>query len=350
MTNKKLPLFISALVILIGVVFHFSSGNKTPKDGYDKVLEIDRKNIENPKATDAEIYGALVRLAQKSDPVAKKVALQKKSSSSALIREGCAVALGYFEDPTTVSALMGFLGDKESRVRVRTIEALSSHWTQERQNALDALLKSNDRTAQEKIAIYAALAKISPKPEGRAGAIEALLKIAKGGPGIEDAGANLAASELMTLAPRDKAVADMLRDIVKKGGRPEISIVALRHLAASGDVWLRSNLAQLSKSPDIQVRLAAIQSIHMSCPDDRWDILKMVMSFERESAVLQSAFLELAIMKGPQAKALAEEIPEERKFGSEDSFALKKATAEIKSNKGIDPCLREMVGRQKHES
>ena len=347
MTNKKLPLFISALVILIGVGIHFISKPHAPKTDYDLVLDIDKKNIENPKASESELYGAMIRLAQKSDPVAKKVALEKKSSASPLIREGCAVALGYFEEPTTISALMGLLGDKESKVRVRAIEALSSHWTQERQNALDGLLKSSDRSVQEKIAIYASLAKISPKPEARANALAALLKIARGGPGIVDYNANLAASELMTLAPKDQAVADMLRDIVKKGGRPEISIVALRHLAASGDVWMRTNIAQLSKSPDIQIRLAAIQSIHMSCPDDRWEILKSVLSFERESAVIQSAIVELMIMRGPQAKIIVNEISETRKFGSEDSFELKKAAAEIKNTGPNDPCLREMLGRQK---
>ena len=344
-----LPLVLSALVVVIGLGIYFFSGNRwsSKVQPYDQVLSIDRKNLSDPKATDAEIFGALVRLAQKNEVIAKTEALQRKGNASATVREGCAAALGYFEEPATVSTLIDFLKDKEPKVRVRAIEALSSHWSEVRQAALEGFLKTGALPVPEKIALYTGLAKMSPNSRSRAEAMENLLKIARGGQDISGPYADLATSYLLSLSPTDEAVLDLLRDIVKKGVRTQNIPIAVRHLSAAGDSWIRGNLGLLAKNPNDQVRLAAIQSLHLGCPNDRWDILRAVLSTERDLGVLRAAIAELTIMPGDTAKNLAIEMPEHRKFDSDESIALRRAVAELTGNKGVDPCLREMMGRPK---
>src|SRR5688500_4886423 len=83
-----------------------------PMNEVERVADITRKDKEtllNKNARDTEVFGALVRLGQREEPLARQEAVRRADSPSKMVREGVANALGGFDDVESLDTLKKLL-------------------------------------------------------------------------------------------------------------------------------------------------------------------------------------------------------------------------------------------------
>jgi HEAT repeat protein len=311
----------------------------SPRNEAERVAELlkhDRESLANPRASDAEIYGAMVRLAQRKEPIARQEAVKRAKSDRRLLREGAANALGFFDDPESSATLQALLSDADPTVRVQAIRGLGNLPLAGRETLLRQLLARPNLNAQERVAGLESLLRVSSTSTAKSDAVGELVKMAR-----DSRDPNLALHSAMTvvsLAPRDERVISLLRDELEKHSNPALEPTAIRHLSAVQDPWVRKNLSRLLDSPQSQTRLAAVQSTHMACPDDRWSMLEKVMTSERDKLVVVASIQEAGYMPGGEAKALLERMLAQSHFQGDEIYAAKNALERARNN-AVDPCL-----------
>jgi HEAT repeat protein len=285
-------------------------------------LAQDREALGNSSATPNQTYGAMIRLAQKNEDIARDAALKHAKDENAFLRGGAAQALGYFDDEQSKDALKALLNDKENSVRLFAIQGLGSKTDNMREQELRALLSSGSVSPMMEVEIYSSLYKAGSE-QTKEEALSNLLRIAAAS---EDEANTEAAQRLITLAPENNRVLDLIRRKISAAKNERLTAVGTRYLSSRNDPWIRPILKTLSTHPSTIVRSAVVQSIHRVCPADRWDILANMMSREDDLNVQKLILEEPIYLMGPKAKSFLEKAtasndlkPDVKKVG-EDSM------------------------------
>lgn len=336
-TKRSLILFFILGTLLVGGYGIWRIiGNSRLKNAnliLEQQVEYDLKILSQSDSSDAITSGALVRLGKLGYPAALKAALAKSKSKSPMIRLSCANALGYFETPDSLKALSQLITDEEKRVRIQAIRGLSLRRSAARnkilQNALMTSLLSND---EEKQALYLSLGEITSDPKVKENSIQELLKLSK--EGFDGNLAIQATMHLISLVPEHKDVLEMLRKTLRAGGQPIIQAVAVRHLSYYKDPWLKKNLELIRNNQSVDVRMALVQSIHVLCPERRWELLESILKEDDDPNLRRKTIEEIAQLPKMKAKELL------NKLQAKGSKILKEAS-EMASVKKVEESLLE---------
>lgn len=338
---------LSVILLLAGVTLwktlqkpSLSSGASKPvleaKQSYEQRIKTDQENLKKEKATDPEIFGALVRLAQRRDPEARTEALKRVASRSPLVREGVANALGYFEDPEAMAALKHMLEDPEKKVRRQAINALSHVANEDREKLIRETMDKPSLETEERLAALRGLVKISKAPEARARAVDSLVKFAN--ESKDPRALEQAMISAISLAPGAAGTLALLREKLPTLKTPGVAAAAIRHLAAQKDPWLLTSLPKFQSSDEQTIRLAVIQTIHMTCPGNRWAFIEKSLA-DKSSAVSLAAQQALFFMNGEKAQSLLSGAIESRKLPAGTEERAKRLLENLKKNSGQDRCL-----------
>lgn len=300
----------------------------------EDLLRADRANLNRKGALDGEVYGALVRLAQRQDPAAREAALARKEDPSPLIRSGVAQALGYFDDEEAFATVRGLLSDPQVSVRLQAIQGLTHRPGERRKAAARDLLARANVTSEERVAVAAAVLALQPSADERDQAIGALVHLTAEPVAKQDPRVALSAAiAMVSSAPTDARVEDALRGFLKNGTVPGVHDVAIRHLASARDPWLRANYRKLEAEPSPGVRLALIQSLHIACPEDRWQTLDWLLAQKsanpptppnraaQPDLVRLAAVQEVATLGGPGAPGFLEKMLQDARFSNTQEIA-----------------------------
>ncbi len=304
--HKTLGLTLVILVIAAAAAWFFLK-NKTAKPEVasnqivteEMQLEQDRDALRSSSATPNQVYGAMIRLAQKNEDMARDAALKRATDENAFLRGGAAQALGHFDDNESKETLKTLLSDKESSVRLFAIQGLGAKTDNLREQELRALLSSPELFPMMEVEIYTSLLK-SGSEQTKDEALGALLRIASQG---EEETHTEAAQRLITLAPENNRVLDLIRKKISAAKNERLTAVGTRYLSSRNDPWIRPILKTLSTHPSAMVRSAVVQSIHRVCPSDRWEILEKMLAREEDLNVQKLILEEPMYLMGDQAKA-----------------------------------------------
>lgn len=316
------------------------------KERVAKLMQEDKGNLIKKDATEYEVYAGLIRLAQLKDPYARQEATQRIGSPSRVIREAVANALGYFDDESSVASLSKLLSDPEKSVRIQAIQGIGHLPGPAREKLIQEFLKGPISSIEERAAAYTSLIRVSTNPEIKSQALGKILQEVHKAK-TDPEGMSVAMMALST-APRDPRVLDMLRDILKREHSHPIWPLAIRHLASTQDAWLKKSIDTFAKSPDAQVRLAVVQTLHMICPVNRWALLEETLKKEKDLTVISAALSEPQYMPGKEAMALLQRMSEPTSSLKEtEKTALKALLAEMKKSPAVDPCFAREVIQKK---
>jgi len=293
---------ISAILSALAIMKYMDLGRNqvdTEKERYERVLSQDRKILKSRNASDADVNSALIRLGSENELFARSESLKRIRSESKLVRAGVGNALGFFDDEEARSAVKLLLGDREVSVRIQAISGLGHRNSLVRERLIAEVLKRVGLTEEERQAAFSVLARIAQSKESREYAVRELLTatLKASTPRARVA----TAIQVLTVAPRDPRVLEMLEEILKAGNTPDLESSAIRHLAVAKNPWLKGNLTQLSRSQNPQTRLAVVQSLHILCPPDRFNILQRAFEKDTDINVRSAALAEqnLMLSSGP---------------------------------------------------
>jgi hypothetical protein len=130
----------------------------------------------------------------------------------------------------------------------------------------------------------------------------------------------------------------MLREFLTSGRSLPVLPTAVRHLSALADPWIAPRLSALREHPDHGVRLAAIQSLHMACPSDRWSVLEAALRGERDRQIVAAAVDEAGTMPGSEAQALLDRVIRGNVLSGQELDRAKEVLERLRSSTGSDPC------------
>lgn len=338
---------VRILLVLFGLAALFAGyrhlalrATPGPQTEMDKVADIaraDKATLLNRDAREPEIFGALVRLGQREEPLARQEAVKRAESSSKMIREGVANALGFFDDAESFEKLRKLVADPEKEVRIQALVALGRRPSDARRALLREIAARPGLSAEEKVAANSSLAKLGGKGGETSSSVAALMRIAL--TDHDDAAATRAASEAVSLAPRDPKVLEMLRSMLENEKREGIRSLGVRHLAVSRDPWMLKNYRRYLDNAEPGLRMAVVQSLHFLCPDDRWSTLDKVISGDRDKGVVMAALQEPRFMPGNEAKALLQRLIAGGKLAREELTSAQSTLAELEKSTAVDPCL-----------
>ncbi|MBC7692644.1 MAG: HEAT repeat domain-containing protein [Methylotenera sp.] len=343
MHKRKLP--IVALILLLAsalyVGYRYSTDFRPPSvktqvEKTNEVLKHDRDVLKGAPAGEAEVYQALVRLGQMQEPLAQQESIKRSTSPSAFVREGAANALGNFGDEISLKTLKQLLADPEKAVRLQAIHGLGHRPGAGREELLRSAEKQNGLGAEEKVAIQVSLVESATNPQTRETALEQLLKFSQADASI----AAPAALQVMSLAPQDERVLKMLRDLLKKDLDSVVSSTAIRHLSALRDPWMVENLGKWATHSNAQLRMAAVQSVHIACPAARWQILETAITGERDRNILAEAINAPTYMPGKEAVTFLERMSHSDQLTKEELVILTQKLVQLKASNQADPCLQ----------
>lgn len=284
---------ISALIL--GVNF-FWKRPQAVKPVVDEQALRDRATLLNPQASDSDIMGALVRLAQKGDALSHDEALKRVKSPAQLVRVGVASALGYFTDEAALDIVKELVEDSDPTVRIAALHALGNRPGGGREEAIrEQLGKKLDE--KERVITNAALLRIASAVQNRQVAIGGLLRVARSS--RDAALAYDAFMRLLSLAPADKMVVEALRKLVEGDVHNPLFVPAFSHLASLRDPVLRGRLEGLLNSSEPSVRIAAVDAIRYLCPPNRIQIVDRLLKQETDAGVLKRVAVLAAALRAP---------------------------------------------------
>jgi HEAT repeat protein len=322
--QKLIGVLVVILVIAAGAWFYLKNKPaKTEVTGNQIVteemqLEQDRDALSSSSSTPNQIYGAMIRLAQRKEDVARDAALKRATDENAFLRGGAAQALGFFDDNESKAALKELLNDKEVSVRRFAIQGLGAKTEGQSEQELRALLSASPDPMTE-VEIYTSLYKAGSE-QAKEDALGNLLRIAGAG---EDEANTEAAQRLVTIAPDNNRVLDLIRKKISAAKNERLTAVGTRYLSARNDPWIRPVLKILMTHPSAIVRSAVVQSIHRVCPPDRWEILDKMMAREEDLNIQKLILEEPIYLGGAKAKSFLEKAlsadlnPDVKKVGTE---------------------------------
>lgn len=338
--SKKL---VIGLLIVVGAGFWFKKDSivkpiskKLEANRVASVLEADRVLLLADKAPESDVFTALVRLANRKNPVAKEQALKRLTDPSVLVRRGVASALGYFfPDADATEALATLFNDKDDSVRIAALRALSDRGGPGRLEYLQKLSKekyalgATTVSEHEREAVWAGVLKLSQGPERLAG-VDPLLKLYS-----QSKDATLryhVILDLLAQMPRDPRTITLLKNDALKSKDLQILALAVRHVANLRNRELAKSFQALAQSEFLPVRMAVVQSLAKGCPEARFEIMEKVIDQERSADVRKQVFSQMSMLGGREAEAFAEKALTLKNLKSDERALLEKARAQILKN------------------
>ncbi len=303
-------------------------------------LARDKLTLIDPKARPADLFGSMIRLAQKTDPVARVTALKQIKNSDPIVREGAALALGYFEDQEALAALSQALMDPVESVRIKAIEGFSLKKSPARLTLLKSMLKP-EQSLLEALTLRSALIRIADQPEVKQ---EQLNWIAEklSGQRLSQRLPLPTLSQLLiqaiSLGDTDPGIHQSLRGFAKDDRGSGLQAMVIRHLAAHQDPWIRTELSSLVSHPSREVRLAVAEGIKSVCPSNRFELLEKLFKSDAEAGFRLRVAKEIASMPSAGALVLLQKLKKGARGPELETLtAIEKATA-AKNQPGSDPC------------
>lgn len=337
----KIALIFAALVIVTAAAFYFLQNRSTEvavPEGQimteELQLQQDREALKNPNATPNQIYGAMIRLAQKNEEVAHDEALKRSSDTNPFLRGGAAQALGHFDDEASKDALKKLLNDNEKSVRLFAVQGLGTKTDSLHEQELQQLLKSSQLDPMMEVEIYTSLLKTG-SDETKQQALTNLLRIAKAG---EDDVNTEASQRLITYAPDNEQVLDVIRRKISAAKNERVTAVGTRYLSSRNDPWVRPILKTLSNHSSPTVRSAVIQSLHRVCPADRWEILDSMLAKETDNTVLKLILEEPMYLMGERAKAFVDKAAKKEGLSESDQKILAETREKVEAGGSEELC------------
>lgn len=306
----------------------------------DANIRQDRSVLNASKADDSAVFGALVRLSAHRDPLARSEAIRRSQSNSATVRRGAALAIGNYDDSEVYQLFEKFLSDPELAVRIDTLKSLRFRAGDEgtkRAQILFEYLKKNEISSSEKLTAYSSLYQVSTKTEDKVSALKNILNILD----KEDDWVGISSQalvEAISLAPTDSLVLQKLYNVLKKNKNAQITALGIRHLSALGDNWIKNQLEFFSKSNDLQIKNAAVQSIRFACPKNRWFLLNSFFRNETNSNLLLSALKEVEAMPSRDAANLLESLIKNQILKGLAAQEAHRVFAQVGQSQQPDPC------------
>lgn len=347
MKNKNLKKIKIFSISLIAVTLSFSTWlllkntfHSNLENDYRKQIAHDAEILrkEGPK-NESEYAGALIRLGSMKDKNALTKAIFDARSNSQALKSAAANALGFFDDSDATSTLSKLSEDPDTQVRIQAFRALGNHYSEIRYSILQNSLSRNQLEIDEKVAIYQGLSKGPISEKLRATGIQDLLKYASSS--NEPSGASIRALiAAVSLAPKNQQLIEFLRKNSKPAGNLNLSVFAVRHLSAIGDPWLKDHLNDLITTQDLPLRIATLQSIHLVCPRDRWEIIESLMKTGKEDVNFVKAVIEeISTMPGEDAARFIKRLETQKLVTSPELNAhLQRVSQKINTKDVKDPC------------
>lgn len=333
------------LIVAFGLFFKVLSSKKKVTEKTEKnqvVVDSDKSDkgaledfLNGDKIPENEIYGAVIRLGQVGDNTALEVAKKLVANESRLLREGAAQALSYFPDQNILKEVDVLLKDKEESVRVFAIEGLSVLKSQEREKMAEEKQKQSDLSTNEKVAVLGSLYKLRSQNEKQKKDLENLLGLAVGSDKTLSQKASLKA---MQIAFEAKPVKEMMIEKVKNSKDETVKTVAIRNLANANDPWLREKLLELSQNPNPAIKIAAIQSLHRVCPENRWQIIENIIKKEKEESIVNHALEELLFIERAKSLMLLTKLSKDKDISPVRLKTLESYAAEITKKQDVSVC------------
>lgn len=307
---------------------------------FKKQLARDSKVLreEGPKS-DSEYVGALIRLGSVKDNIAKEKAIQEVNSGATTYKNAAANTLANFDDDETITALAKLAQDRDGQIRGEAYRAIAHHFSEKRLAVFEQLLANKTLDREERIAIYLSIGNTPFAERLRSNGMQPLLKFASEvnhPSGIAIRAINAAAG----IDPRNTTFVELLRKNIKPTGNVTISLLALHHLAAIQDPWLKDHLKDFISAKDLSLRLATLQSIHQLCPKNRWEILEWLVNPAQSGGNLTRVALdEVKLMPGSEAVAFIKRIQEKKYLQSPELFSyLQNLSSALSAPDLKDPC------------
>jgi HEAT repeat protein len=280
--NKFKAALPVALAAIVAAGWFLLNGSGDPMK---KLLSHDREILKGG-GKDVEIYSALLRLGARRDPLAREAALNRLRDPSMAVRMAVATALGNYSDEETFGALVQLSRDLDKGVRARALTSFGSRDPKKAAPVLHEVIKRPGLSPEERIGAGYALFQVERTDSVRDEVMSFLVKYAAD----PDRGICLrAVTTAMSLSPKDPRLVSILHRAIGDPVRGYLQGIAVRHLAALRDPWLKKELPSLLKSANADARLAALQSLGLTCPPDRMDLLEGALKTESEPRVKQAA-------------------------------------------------------------
>ncbi|MFZ9595107.1 MAG: HEAT repeat domain-containing protein [Bdellovibrionia bacterium] len=291
-TNKGWILIFSVFFLAsVGLLLPILKTNPVDleKQRLENLFEQDRKILKKKDATESQVYAALVRLAKVHDPLALEYAMERKATASSFLKKALAEVFGFFDTPETHQGLLDLSRDSNLDVRLAVVSSLTHSQLPKREELLGRLLENESAQPVERITILATLIQVTSSAELRKKTIEQLLSVMSTHGEIEVPRSTLIL--VVNSAAVSPEIQEFLKKILDQRKFPALGGLAVRQLAALRNPWLKSKAQDLSKSPDSQVRLALVESLHWICPKDLWRLIGDLLVNEKDRDV-QSALLD----------------------------------------------------------
>lgn len=295
------------------------------------------KKFAQGGAEEIEVYGALIRLARLRESAALSFALKQQTSSSLQVKLAAAEALGHFPESQATEALIRMLDmESEPALRFRLIQALGRLSLPERQEKLDKILNQTAGSeSQEQFLVHQARILSSQDPRLRQTSLEWIQQRAL------DRNSPLYGEALKSLVSHrreDPFTMEVLRQAVTHQEDTQVAAMGIRFLATQKDPWIEQQLSSLTRSPSPQIRMAAVQSLHRSCPPDLGRVFRQIFFEESDPRVLDLAYRGLSFLPGPSTRSFIYQLLKETDLPSRAKGPLEDLLNNLSDNDRRNPC------------
>ena len=255
---------------------------------------------EDPKS----VYRALISISNEIDP---EVLPQVKSLSESKVdqvRAAAGYALSFQTDADSISRVEKLADDRNILVRSHLIHAARQGPGEARIKILQKILKNPILSHPEKAEAMAALFHSQAShPDDAEITLSALFREAqKKNNGIQES----YLVELNRLGIEDERLINLNHKALLTSSNPLVLSTAIQHLALRHDSKLKKNLSTWIHHSEPLVKRAAIQSLGVLCPRDRWEL--MSQGFHAEPSMPERAawIMEAEQLQGKNAQAFLE--------------------------------------------
>lgn len=269
------------------------------QDPYLQKLEDDQLVLEQAlqgnKQPEPLIYAAMIRLSRQKNTIALKTSLLAATSQSRYLREGAAQALTNYDTKETRQKLIQLTGDPEKSVRKFALAGLRGdessllvgklNTVTEKDEKFEVLrtLYLNHQIAEQKDKYLNEIKSLRESSTD----VELIIRIC---------------TFLIVEADQGKQVSSYLKAKIQNSVSPRLLAFAIRTLANQKDPWINTSYIQWIHHDSPHVRKAIIQSLHRTCPENRWEILTKLTTPEMDHTVLRVAINEAQLMPGDKAE------------------------------------------------
>jgi hypothetical protein len=324
----------------------------TPKNGVKiieqkrgKRHEMDLAFIKDRKGKHPrKIASALVRLAYRKDPKALEVAKEYQSSKEDILRQAAYEAMAMMGDGDTLKELFKLIkSEKKPLLRVKALTALGLGRNDDKLKFMRNIFQRGgwlrERTDEERLEFYSSYHRIENNKTRRKQAVEMALAIVQS----SKESRYKAILKLQGMAPHEPKVINLVKEDLKKGnGDPVYQGRVIRFLSMVEPTSIKGMVKNLVVHPAVAVRVAAVQTLHRTCPKGRWNIIESILKKEQEKAVLQALLgVIFALGEPAQADKMVKLIEGDDKFDSSLKIRAKTSMERLKKRKFKHPaCVR----------